>query len=69
MSNNEHFSHTENRYGRKEPLFDHLTSVASRAVLNASSFDAITEAKKAGLLHDLGYTVAEQIVRPGYGVS
>ncbi len=54
MSDNEYFSHSENRNGRKEPLFDHLTSVASRAALNASFFDAITEAKMAGLLHDLG---------------
>ena len=54
MNDNGYFSHSENHNGRKEPLFDHLTSVASRAALNASFFDAITEAKMAGLLHDLG---------------
>lgn len=54
MSDSGYFSHSENRNGRKEPLFDHLTSVAFRAALNASFFDAITEAKMAGLLHDLG---------------
>lgn len=54
MIDNIYFSHSENRNGRKEPLFAHLTSVASRAALNASFFEAITEAKLAGLLHDLG---------------
>ncbi|MBU4581595.1 MAG: CRISPR-associated endonuclease Cas3'' [Proteobacteria bacterium] len=54
MNDNGYFSHSENRNGHKEPLLDHLTSVASRAALNASFFDAITEAKMAGLLHDLG---------------
>ncbi|MCK9232583.1 MAG: CRISPR-associated endonuclease Cas3'', partial [Syntrophales bacterium] len=54
MSDNEYFSHSKNQNGRKEPLFDHLTSVAYRAALNASFFDAIAEATMTGLLHDLG---------------
>jgi hypothetical protein len=68
MNDNGYFSHSENRNGCKEPLIDHLTSVASRAALNASFFDAITEAKMTGLRHDLGNTVAEQTVRPEYGL-
>ena len=49
-----YFAHSCNNHGQKHLLAEHLSSVASIAYGFAGSANWASEAKLAGLLHDLG---------------
>lgn len=50
----EYLAHSQNKAGHAEPLTMHLARVADRAAAFAKPYNGETEARLAGLLHDIG---------------
>jgi len=63
MQGNQFFAHSENNYGKKETVLEHVNAVAKLAGDFASIWGRREEAESAALLHDLGkYTAMFQQV-------